>query len=362
MARWISRPGAVLALCLILLFSFFDSASAAKKKKKPARPWYREIVSFTARLDIAYDDNIINYSDADLDLYAGGANESKFAIKSKDDWIITPEIEARLKGRFIGGHTAWLEPSFRYYYYDKNDIRRYSRLGAIGRQYFMPGGYFEAEYAFIPDYYYRNEFYRDPSGNDRYLKASFFKHYLKLEAGKDLTPKLKGDVSYRFQHKTFNKAFSERDLSVNGLRVDGIWQAKSWVKFWAYYGLERAKAKGADNPDLNVKDVSYDAWDITFGIRHYARFLRKIRPEFVSTFEFRQIRYQTIKYTDIYRFGREDNNYYFRIGVAGRLPAKVRIEFNYNLASKRTNIEDPAVKGLLNYDSNTVSMRLTRGF
>jgi hypothetical protein len=356
------KPRTIAVLSLVLLFSLSVSAFSAKKKKRKAKSFFGEVVTFNASLDIIYDDNIINYSDDDLDLYAGGASESKFAIESKDDWIFTPDIEARIKGKFIGGHTAWLEPSFSYYYYARNDIRRYSKLGLAGRHYFIRSGYVEAEYSFIPDYYYRNEFYRDPAGNDKYIEASFFKHYLKLEVGKDLTPTIKGDVSYRFQHKTFNKAFSERDLTVNGLRLDGIWRPIEWIKFWAYYGLERAEAKGADNPDLNVKDVSYDAWDITFGARYYAQFLRKIRPEFVSTFEYRQIRYQTIKYVDVYRFGREDSNYYFKIGVAGKMPFRIRAEIDYNLAAKRASVEDPAARGLLEYDSNSVSTRLSRGF
>ena len=349
-------------LSLIFILAFPVSSFAAKKKKRKAKPWFSEMVSFDARLDITYDDNIINYSDDDLDLYTGGTKDSKFAIESKDDWIITPRLSARIKGKLIKDHTAWLEPSFNYYYYARNEVRRYSRLGLVGRHYIMRSAYAEIEYAYIPDYYYRNEYFRDPADSNRYLEASFSKHYLKFEVGKDLTPDLKGDVSYRYQHKTFNKEFSERDLSVNGLRLDGIWKATDWIKLWTYYGFERAKAKGADNPDLDVIDVSYDAWDITFGARYYASFMTKIKPEFVSTFKYRQIRYQTIKYGDIYRFGREDSNYYFRLGAACRLPAKVRFEIDYNLVSKRASVDDPDIQNLLDYNSNSIGIRLSRGF
>lgn len=357
-----NKPKPIFLLILVMLVSSYVSADAASKKKRPQKSKFSQMVIFNTQLEIRYDDNIINYSDDDLDLYAGGTSESKFSIDSKDDWIFIPRIMARIKGRLLGRHTAWLEPNFRYYYYARNDIRRYFRLGLTGRHYLFRSGYVEAEYSFIPDYYYRNQFYRDESGTGIYLEANFLKHYLKFEYGMNLKPSLKGDISYRYQNKRFTEEFSERDLSINGLRFDGIWTAKKWIKFWGYYGLERAEAKGADIADPNIKDVSYDAWDLTFGARYYSSILKKYRPEFVTSFKFRQIKYQTIKYDDIYRFGRKDNNYYFRVGTALRLPQKVRFEIDYNMVAKRTDVIDLSVKGLLEYDSNSVSLRIRRSF
>ena len=358
------RSKSVISLSVIILLVFSFSADAARKKKRPQKSKFSQMVSFNAGLDITYDDNIINYSDDDLDLYAGGTGESKFSITSKDDWIIIPRLEARIKGKLIKGHTAWLEPSFQYYYYARNDIRRYFRLGLIGRHYLFRSGYLEAEYSYIPDYYYRNQYYTDDSGASTYLEANFSKHFLKFEYGMNLKPTLKGDVSYRYQNKTFNEEFSERDLSVNGLRFDGIWTATKRFKFWGYYGLERAEAKGADIPDpeMKIKDVSFDAWDITLGARYYSGILKRYKPEFVTSFKYRQIKYQTIKYTDDYRFGRKDSNYYFRIGVAGQLPGKARLEADYNLVAKRVTLLDTSKEGLLEYDSNSVSLKISRGF
>jgi hypothetical protein len=357
-----SRLKTVVSIGTVILFLFSVPADAARKKKRPRKSKFSQVVMFNADLEIRYDDNIINYSDDDLDLYAGGANESKFSIDSKDDWILIPRLEARIRGKLIKGHTAWLEPSFRYYYYTRNDIRRYFRLGLIGRHYLFRSGYLEAEYSYIPDYYYRNQYYTDDSGVSTYLEANFSKHYLKFEFGMNLKPSLKGDISYRYQSKEFTEEFNERDLSVNGIRLDGVWTAAKWIKLWGYYGLERAEARGADIPNPDIKDVSYDAWDMTFGARYYSGILKKFKPEFVTTFKFRQIKYQTVKYLDIYRFGRKDNNYYFRIGVALQLPEKIRLEMDYNSVAKRSDIIDLSVKGLLEYDSNSVSFRIRRGF
>lgn len=360
MLSLLNKSRIIYPLIFVILASFSVPSEAARKKKKPKKPKFWQMVTFNAQLEIRYDDNVINYSDDDLDLYAGGESESKFSIDSEDDWIFVPRISARIKGNLIAGHTAWLEPFFRYDYYSRNDIRRFYKIGLNGRHYLFPSGYVEAEYSIIPDYYYRNQYYEEGSGVGTYLEANFLKHYLKLEYGMNLIPSLKGDVSYRYEHKTFNEEFSERDLSKNGLRLDGIWRATDWIKFWVFYGLERAKAKGADNPDLYVKDVSYDAWDILFGMRHYSGFLKKFNPEFVTTFKYRRIKYQTAKYVDDYRIGRKDSNYYFRIGMAGRLVAKIRVELDYNLISKRVTLFDTSKEGQLEFDSNSVSFTLSR--
>lgn len=362
MMRLTGNSKAVVFISALLLICVASPAFAARKKKRDKKSKFSEMVSFDVRLDITYDDNVINYSDDDLDLYEGDPQASKFAIDSEDDFAFVPDLRMRIKGNLIKGHTAWLEPSFRYYYYARNDVRRYSRLGVIGRHYVAPGTYAELEYAYLPDYYYRNQYYIDATGTGNYLEANFSKHYLKFEIGRDLTKTIKADISYRYQYKAFNEEFSERDLNTNGIRIDGIWRATSRFKFWGYYGLERAKARGADTENLNVKDVSYDAWDMTLGVRYYSTVLRSLRPEVVATFKFREIKYQTTKYIDVYRFGRTDHNYYVRTGLAGRLPAKVRMEIDYNFIAKRVDLLDTSKEGQLEYESNSVTFGLSRGF
>ena len=44
------------------------------------------------------------------------------------------------------------------------------------------------------------------------------------------------------------------------------------------------------------------------------------------------------------------------------MPEKVRLEIDYNLVAKRTDNVDLNVKGLLEYDSNSVSLRIRRSF
>ncbi len=353
----------IVVFSILFLFSLSSSAMAGKKKKRRKKPKVSRMFVLDAGLDIRYDDNVINYSDDDLDLYEDGAKVSKFSIKSEDDFILVPRVEPQIRGKFIGKRSAWLKLAFQYYFYSQNDVKRYYKLGLSGRHYISRTAYAEAEYSYIPTYYYRNEFFRDGFGNNAYMEADFSKHYLKFGLGMNVVRSIKTKVLYGYQNKSYNQAFSERDLAVNRIRFDGIWKASKQFKFWSYWGLERAEAKGADIDDLDIKDVSYDAWDITFGGRYYSRLLKKYKPELVSTIKYRQIKYQTTKYRDKYRFGREDSNYYLRVGLAGNFPQKIRIEADYNLITKRVgSLFDSTKISELEYSSNSISIKIKRRF
>jgi hypothetical protein len=345
---------ALLVVAIILPSDAFAQKKKSKKKSKKS-----SALTIATNFKITYDDNIINYSDDDLDLYIGGDNQSKFSIDSKDDWIFAVGLQPRLKGKFIWGHTAWLQLDFDYLYYAKNDVKRYFKLGALARHYLFKAAYVEIEYSYIPDYYYRNQYVQDLN---TYIEASFSKNYLKAEIGYNIFSSLKVDVSYRYSTKAFNDEVSERNLVSHKLRTDLIWNPSKTVKYWVNYGFDDANADGADIEDLEIKDVSYDAGDMTFGLRYYTSKPKSIKPEYVGSFQYRKIRYQTDKYTDIYRAGREDDNIQLRFGTVWSMPYKLRLAIDYYYQMKRADTPLADVENLLDYNSNSISLNFTRSF
>ena len=196
-----------VALVAVAAIMIIWSPAEAKKKKKPSKTRAEQALFLDAYLKLTYDSNIIRYSDADLDLFDFNLAPGKFAIKSKNDWIISPQFETRIKGKFIGGRTAWIGLNYDYFYYFRNDVRRFQKFGGFGRHYFVRGGYLGIEYQYIPDYYYRNE----PYGAS-FVEARFSKHSITFETGIELGPSLKADASYNYQSKKFNREASDRDL------------------------------------------------------------------------------------------------------------------------------------------------------
>jgi hypothetical protein len=362
----------VVFLATLLLLTL-PSQADAKRKVKHKKSKTIKYLYLDASLGISYDDNVINYSDADLNLFSNDSLQGKFAIQSKDDWIIVPQIRPRLKASFLGGQTAWVSLGFDYYNYIQNDVLRYERITLEGRQYYSSKGYGQLTYSYIPNYYYRNYTVgRDQYGFDIFHEAKYSKHSVALETGYDFTRLISGTVIYNYQHRSFNKEFNFRSTNLNGIDLQGMWKVLPMVRIWAYYGYESSRAKGADMPDTIV-DVSYDAWDITFGARYYAPFLKKYSPELFSAFQFRNIKYQSDRPLDAYRLGRKDNNYLLRIGVACRIHHDFQAELTYSYLQKKAQLPDlypngnvrettSQLENELNYKSNIILLRFSRTF
>jgi hypothetical protein len=364
---------------VLFLAVFLASPVAAKKKVVPKPPPRYFILDVS--LGLTYDDNIIRYSDADLDLFNADVQPGKFAIGSKSDWIVTPQIHPRLQSRLLGGQPASITFGYDYYGYIKNDIRRYSRFTVSGQHYFSSKGYAQLTYGYIPKYYYRNLFYgNDPLGNDIYLPAKFSKNAIQAEVGYDITRTIKGAVRYQYLNKSYNSVFNFRNLNLNGFAVDAIWRALKPLKIWAGYNYENARAKGADLAN-KIPDYSYIAWDATLGVRHYLAIWPSLKPEIYSSFQYRLIDYQTTKVpgllntVHVYQYGRSDHNYQLHLGTGCRIPYQMRLDADYALTIKRVSLPDiypnpywnilqttGELEHLLNYTANTISLKISRQF
>jgi hypothetical protein len=366
-----SRETLVFSISLALIISV---GVDAKPKKKPGQSSQAErTIIFDAALSITYDDNIIRYSEADLGLFDQNALTGKFSIKSKDDWIIVPRISPRIMGRLLGDQISWVDLGFSYYAYTTNDVRRYSRLSLGARQYFTGKLYGEVSYAFIPSYYYRNYQVGTDSAGDLFAEAKFSKHMITAEFGYEISKTLSATAAYKYQHKTYNADFDFRDLNGHGVEIGSAWRPIAPIGFAASYEFERAIARGAEMA-VSVLDVSYDSWDILFGIRHYMSILSGIRPELFGSFEVRGTRYQTNRYVHTYYFGREDFYYMPKAGVSLRLPYQIRGTLEYSLIERNSNLPDiypdsgrvpqttDELERKLDYNSNSITLRLTRRF
>jgi hypothetical protein len=377
--RSAARMMIIFIFAATLLFSAGVEAKP-KKKKAPRKPGTERLIILDAALSLTYDDNIINYSDSDLDLLESDSPGGKFAIESKDDWIIVTRVSPRMSGRLIGDRKGWIDLGFTYYAYAANDVRRYSRISFGARQYLTGRLYGEANYGYIPNYYYRNVFIgQDVLGNDIFQEAKFSKHSMSLEAGYEISKSLDARAAYIFQAKSYNRQFEYRDIELNGFDFGGAWRPLKAIRLWSLYSFERAVAEGADKAD-SILDVSYDSWDLTIGIRYYSRLFSRLAPEIYGSMQFREIRFQTDKLPDIrrrhiYYFGREDNNIVAKAGIQVNLPYKVNGRVEYAFARKDADLPDiypdpslnipetaEELERKLDYRSNSITLGLTKRF
>ena len=378
---------AILTAVVLASFTWSNALAAGKKKKGSLKARSQKIFVINTDIGMAYDDNIIDYSEADLATFDSLATIEKFAgLKSKNDWILTPQIRPQIRGRFVGGQLASLAMEYDYYYYLRNSVRRYSKFVIEGKHYFIPTGYIQVTYSYVPNYFYRNEptgiytSYIDSTATPprrrlsaNYDKAKFTKNQIAAEIGYDITKTLKGSAIYLYQHKSFNPVFKARDININRGEIDGIWKARPNLRLSADYGFERGRSKLSGTMDS--LDVSYDAWDITLGERYNLPVFSSYKPDVFGSIQFRRIIDQTSNFGDVYRVGRKDNNYLLRVGTSLTVLYGVRTEISYVYVRKKASIPnlypDPIrnipltvaeIERELDYTSNMISLRFTCDF
>jgi len=330
----------------ICLAPFAHSSPQSKGQK---RFW-----SIQAEIDLSYDDNIINYSDFDLDLFESGGREEKFTIESKSDFITAPRFTLEVKPRIFRRYSSELSFTYRYRIYSKNSVKDYHFLSVRLHQSLRRYGYCEFRYYFIPEYYYRNQYDSDLG---EYQEAYFKKHSLTLEYGYYFKKYLKGAIGYSYRIKDFD-LFDERDAQYNSVYLESILRYWRSVKFWGEYRVSYSRAEGRDDPDPSVKDVSYDAWGFTLGSRVYGQHFLPYPVEFVTTFKLDRILFQTEKILDDYRLGRKDSNHEVRFGFAVSPLKKVRLELDYYYNTKGVTLTEESLADRLEYSSNEVRLGL----
>ena len=349
----------IISALILTQIAAVSPVAAKKKNKAKSSQSFLKKIKFEASLGLAYDDNIINYSDDDLALYDNRTRPDKFAIESRDDFIFSPGIESRYVGRLLGGKNGSISAGFNYYFFAQNDVKRYARISLNFRQYIIRSGYVQFTYGLIPSYYYRNQYY---SPDTTYKEAKFLKHSLGLEIGYDIIEILKADLSYNFQIKDFNMEFNERDTDIHAFEINFILNARHDLKFWSGYRFEIARSDGKDISDPDIIDASYDSWSIPLGIRYLSRFQRSLKPEFYSRLQFRQTKYQSSKIADLYRFGRQDDNFQMEIGVTAAIYSRIKANLSYTFQKKISDLPTDSLESALDYSSNLVALRFERAF
>ncbi|MCD6161712.1 MAG: hypothetical protein J7K40_04785 [candidate division Zixibacteria bacterium] len=315
--------------------------------------------NYNVSLRAGYDDNIINYSDADLDqMDDTSASENKFAIESKDDFIIISKLEAVLKTN-IAGHSTHFGIRGAYYYYQDNDIKRYYKAGGFIKRYLKKGVYLQTSFGYIPDYYYRNSY----SSTAGYQEAKFDKITAEVKFSAVLFNSLRGNLYYYYSSKDFIPLFDERDITSHSGEIQLIYRPAKLCKVWGSYNYITAKGAGADNVDFR-RDTSYDSNLLSLGLRFYLQGIASQKFELAGNGSYKIIYFRTIKITneDRYRIGRTDYRSSFSFSVKHYMSSKFSIGITFNRIIKTTNLPAEDLKAFLEYSSNSYYSILSFAF
>lgn len=328
-------------ICLTIPIFFYLTAEAGAKSK----------FDLEAELQTIYDDNVINYSDADLDQFDDPeAPDNKFAIKSKDDFIVNPEITLIYKTR-LWNHSFHLGFKTDYYYYSENDVKRHWRFETYFRRYFKKGTYFKGSVSYLPDYYYRNSYI----SGEGYREAEFDKITLEGKFVYQLFKTTLVSLTYSYSNKDFTVAFDERDIFEHEIGGALVYRPIKLWKGWLGYAYTHAVGAGADNDEYS-RDTSFDQNQFTVGNRLYLRGLANKGFQIAGKLTYKFVQYQTTKITseDRYRLGREDTRLYLYAMVKHYIARGVSLEAIYKNYSKNVEIPADDLKELLESSSNSI--------
>ncbi len=205
------------------------------------------------RTTFAYDNNIYDYSRADLDTFLLGARPDRYPIEAADDLAISFMLNLWFRVRLLGRRTTTLRLHAETANHAVNHTKDNQTFGAALRQSF-------GQWALMVDYRYQPRImlrYYPPPGGGGYLPCTYSRHH----AGLTVTGELSNAFSIRMtggrEYETYRTEFAPYDSR--------IWQASGSLTFLPRPAIETMveydfKNSSAAGP---APDLSHDQHTVT---------------------------------------------------------------------------------------------------
>lgn len=326
--------------------------SVTRKRSRRATPpaW-----SFGGSFGIAYDDNVFEYTQRDMEAFRSGDNPERFGIESIDDFVFTTELEAtrRLSSTRAARSYLDLETRSRLYLHNSmaNDLRLRMSLRREERD-----SSTRLRFTYLPDSYLRRLWDRE---SREYLPAEYDDTALGLRYRKDVAPKWLVDGEVSWSYRDYVTAFDERDSGKWAVGLTAHFRPNRSWDAWAGYerGWSRARATDPD-PDVDV-DTSYDEDVYSLG----CRYLDGGRNRWSFEWQRENQTYTTslTPTDDPYHSGRRDSTNSYSLGYRRIIDRDHWVELEWDHERQSTHLSaDAAVDGgseALDYHQNVYSVR-----
>lgn len=257
-----------------------------------------------------YDDNVFDYSGNDRTLMDTSATvPGRFAIDHVGDYVTDAAL--RLDRLWEHGRRSSWRLRLRYDadIYARNTFRNYHQFGVEFRHE-ARRTYFETGFRWLPKYYLRDLYWRPmperPAGVN-HAPANFTKYAFNLEAGTQLARHLQGRTWLAIDRHDYDFPFDERDNTSYsaGVRVDSRLTRR--ISGQLRFELGTSKAAGADSTSPTVVDVSYHSRAAAAELE--LRIDRTRNIDLTQSFRYEHQSYTTDRITDVYHYGRKDDEY-----------------------------------------------------
>ncbi len=224
-----------------------SSKKKSSKKKAPPPVDFSGAFAF----EFIYDDNVIHYSDEDLEEFATQPNEGKFSITSADDWILRPRLDIVMTTFRLTGKPLSTRFRYSYWYYTTNDVKNNQSLQLrFNHPGFDSKDSFEFTIYYSPLSYIRNFRDRPPyapaSQPTEYTDFSYTSNSFTIGYFRRWTRSIDAAVDLRRSIRYYNQAFMENDNWEWNIGTNVLYRLTSIYRIRGEYDYSHVVARGAD--------------------------------------------------------------------------------------------------------------------
>jgi len=304
----------------------------------------------------AYDDNILQYSAADLQLLENNLEPTKFAIRTPGDFRTSFDLRTDLNPALFHDNRTRLRFRFGTDFFARSGVKNYQLYGVEAKQNFWRENYFQAGFRYIPHFYLRNLLFFDPAlGLHRYAEAIFSKQSYLLELGRRFSSRLAVSLGSRYEKTDYNSEFDERDSEANSFYGDMKLDLSKQVAVGFEYAHKESRARGRDM--ALAEDVSNRTDQVSLRLDLNLGRALGIPLSFAPSAAYEYQKYTTPKTPDRYHYGRKDNYYRMTSELSCRWSRHFDQFLRYSYEKNKTNLQGTLDVG--DYQAHRISSGVT---
>lgn len=341
-ARW-GAPHAAAAAVL--------AAALALAAGPPVAGAQGQSLNVSAGLTTLHDDNILHYSDAQLQDFDSGLNPSRFAIESTGDVLFNPLLALRWELDRGHGRRHALRLKGEGDFHGRDGNADFRSLSAGWRESFRRGRQLSVGYYLLPHYYLRQLYDEDSPAvlaADRYRRAQFDLQIASAgwsqRAGRDRSLGL----AYQFERRRYDAEFRERDSGTHqGTLAFGWRRLPRQGAIDLRGGYRVSHAEGSDGDDLpgvvpDDADLSYHG--VMGGAGGHVDLAAGGQWRLVGDlgYEIETRTYDSDRTADKYHFGRDDLLHAVELGMRAVVRSYWSLRAFYRLENNAAHLGSPA--------------------
>ena len=326
------------------------------------------------RLNVAgntiYDNNILNYSQYDIQRFRSDTEVHRSVIETYDDLIFQADGEVEYLFRRWRAHPVRLQLRARGYTYLRNPIKNYQLYRFDVRVHTRKRNYFAIGYRLIPEYYLRHYVDRDQEefvGDDEvYLACKFQLQQVRSRYTHYWNSKLFTALLIEREWLWYNTYFTEYDTESISGGLEVFYFMSPAVKLGVEYMYTNGDNVGQDQDrPSGDSDLSYVQQELTWKLRTDVNNLLGWRDLDVNAdfyTRYREYISDAPLAQDVFHSGRTNWRHRFSIAVSLDVIPYLDWTARYSYEDRIVNSDYPLVIQLKEYSTTIISTGLEYAF